>query len=163
MCFAWLLMGIRIIRCVAPLIENGESVLCCSCFLLFLFQRPLFNRTKAGWTERNILSKIQSGIQFGLRNFVQRLTHPCILVTCFQCHDFSYIFTCIPHIPHMTWAFNSMVKPGTEMAVDSFGLTQNFDTLGEGARRTLRSNKKNRTETGTLWYSTQMTHNIFSK
>ena len=24
-----------------------------------------------------------------------------------------------------------MVKSGTEMAVDSFGLTQNFDTLGE--------------------------------
>ena len=38
MCFAWLLMCIRIIRCAAPLIENGESVLCCFCFLLFCFK-----------------------------------------------------------------------------------------------------------------------------
>ena len=50
MCFAWLLMGIRIIRCVAPLIENGESVLCCFCFLLFLFQRPLLNKLRS-WMD----------------------------------------------------------------------------------------------------------------
>ena len=51
-------------------------------FSFVLFQGPLLNKTKAGWTERNIFLKIQPGIQFGLCNFVQRLTHLCILVTC---------------------------------------------------------------------------------
>ena len=62
--------------------ENGESVLCCFCFLLFCFKDLCWIKLKLDGRNEIFFLKIHPRIQFGLCNFVQRLTHPCILVTC---------------------------------------------------------------------------------